>query len=365
MKSIYSDFLTFLRDFSLNWLSYHLNYPLIKPWRVNFDITHRCPLKCIMCNVWKEKVDVSKELSLEELKKLVDEIADWGIDHISLAGGETLVREEDVVELIKYASNKPHMRIDLITNGYLLNEKVCKKLLEANVSKISLSLDGARKETHDFIRGKGSFEKVIKAAKILVRLKKEMKSEVELEFTTAVMRQNFRELVDIFNLMERIGFQYVNYQAVVPDNTFTKGLKEFYRFYESDMWIREEEIPELEEVVKKLLLLKKKTGKIRNSRRYLLLLPKYFKEKEKFRSGKCIVGYSYLNIDPYGNVSVCGFGPNLNVRKLKLKELWKSREYKKTRILIKRCKRPCMMLCYEKLSFKDFLERWLEVRGWI
>jgi MoaA/NifB/PqqE/SkfB family radical SAM enzyme len=95
------------------------------------------------------------------------------------------------------------------------------------------------------------------------------------------------------------------------------------------------------------------------------LLPKYFKEKEKFKSGKCIVGYSYLNIDPYGNVSVCGFGPNLNVRKLKLKELWKSKEYKKTRILIKRCKRPCMMLCYEKLSFKDFLERWLEVRGWI
>jgi MoaA/NifB/PqqE/SkfB family radical SAM enzyme len=318
-----------------------------------------------MCNVWKEKVDVSKELSLEELKKLVDEIADWGIDHISLAGGETLVREEDVVELIKYASNKPHMRIDLITNGYLLNEKVCKKLLEANVSKISLSLDGARKDTHDFIRGKGSFEKVLKAAKILVRLKKEMKSKVELEFTTVVMRQNFRELVDIFNLMERIGFQYVNYQAVVPDNTFTKGLKEFYRFYQSDMWIKEEEIPELEEVVKKLLLLKKKTGKIRNSRRYLLLLPKYFKEKEKFKSGKCIVGYSYLNIDPYGNVSVCGFGPNLNVRKLKLKELWKSKEYKKTRILIKRCKRPCMMLCYEKLSFKDFLERWLEVRGWI
>jgi len=61
----------------------------------------------------------------------------------------------------------------------------------------------------------------------------------------------------------------------------------------------------------------------------LLLLPKYFKEKEKFKSGKCIVGYSYLNIDPYGNLSVCGFGPNLNVRKLKLKELWKSKEYKK------------------------------------
>jgi len=365
MKSLYSDFFTFLRDFFLNWLSYHLNYPLVKPWRVNFDITHRCPLKCVMCNVWKEKVKVSEELSLEELKELVDEIADWGIDHISLAGGETLVRAKDIVELIKYASNKPHMRIDLITNGYFLNKKLCRELLKANVSKISLSLDGVKRETHNSIRGKGSFERVMKAAKILSKLKKGMKSKVELEFTTVVMRQNFRELVEIFKLMKKIGFQYVNYQAVVPDNTFTKGQEEFYRFYKSDMWIREEEIPELEEIVKKLLILKKKTGKIRNSRRYLLLLPKYFKEKEKFKSGKCIVGYSYLNIDPYGNINVCGLGPNLNVRKNKLKDLWKSKEYKRTRILIKGCKRPCMMLCYEKLSFKDFLERWLEVRGWI
>jgi MoaA/NifB/PqqE/SkfB family radical SAM enzyme len=318
-----------------------------------------------MCNVWKEKVKVSKELSLKELKEFVDKIADWGIDHISLAGGETLVRGKDVIELIRYASSKPHMRIDLITNGYFLDEKLCRELLKANVSKISLSLDGARKETHDFIRGKGNFDQVLKAAKILSKLKREMKSKVELEFTTVVMRRNFRELIEIFNLMEKIGFQYVNYQAVVPDNTFTKGQEEFYRFYKSDMWIKEEEIPELEGIVRKLLLLKKKTGKIRNSRRYLLLLPKYFKEKEKFKSGKCIVGYSYLNIDPYGIVNVCGLGPNLSVKKRKLKDLWKSKEYKKTRVLIKRCKRPCMMLCYEKLSFKELLETWLEVRGWI
>jgi len=98
------------------------------------------------------------------------------------------------------------MRIDLITNGYFLNKKLCKNFLEANVSKISLSLDGAKKETHDFIRGRGSFEKVMKAAKILSKLKKEMKSNVELEFTTVVMSYNFRELVDIFNLMEKMDF---------------------------------------------------------------------------------------------------------------------------------------------------------------
>jgi MoaA/NifB/PqqE/SkfB family radical SAM enzyme len=365
LKSLYGDLLTFLKDFALNWYSYHLNYPLVKPWRVNFDITHRCPLKCIMCNVWKEKVDVSKELKLRELKKIIDEIANWGIDHISFAGGETLVRANDVIELVKYASSKPNMRIDLITNGYYLKENLCRKLLKANISKISLSLDGAKRETHDFIRGKGNFDRVIKAAKLLSRLKEEMKSDVELEFTTVVMSYNFRELVEIFNLMREIKFQYINYQAVVPDNTFTREPNAFYDFYKSDLWIKEKDIPELERIVKRLVFLKKKTGQIRNTRRYLLLLPKYFKEKEKFKSGRCIVGYSYMNIDPYGNLNVCGLGPNVNVKDGKLESLWKSEKFKKTRILIKNCKRPCMMLCYEKLNFKELLEAWLELRGWI
>jgi MoaA/NifB/PqqE/SkfB family radical SAM enzyme len=318
-----------------------------------------------MCNIWKKKAKVSQELSLEELKKVVNEIADWGIDHISLAGGETLVRARDIVELVKYASSKPNMRVDLITNGYYLNKNLCKQLLRANISKISLSLDGAKKETHDLIRGRGSFDRVMNAARILKNLKDKMKSNTELEFTTVIMSYNFRELVDIFELMRKNGFDYINYQAIVPDNTFTQEPNTFYNFYKSDLWIKEKDIPELEKIVKRLVVLKKKTGRIRNTRRYLLSLPKYFRDKEKFKTGKCIVGYSYVNIDPYGNLGVCGFGGNLNVKKEKLRDLWKSKEYKKIRILIKKCKRPCLMLCYEKLNFKELLEGWLELRGWI
>jgi MoaA/NifB/PqqE/SkfB family radical SAM enzyme len=366
MKSLYKNFFNFLKDYACNWLSYHLNYPFIKPWRVNFDITQRCPLKCIMCGVWKKKPLVKNELTLEELKKIVDEIYGWGIDHISLAGGETLVRANDVIELIKYASKKPHMRIDLITNAYYLNKKLCEKLIKSGISKISLSLDGATPKTHDFIRGKGNFKQVLNAAKILLKLKKRYQSDVELEFTTVVMSYNFRELIDIFNLMQKIGFDYINYQAVVPDNTFSLNLDEIKKFYETPLWIKEEDLPLLEKIVKKLVLLKKKTGKIRNTRRYLLNLPKYFKFKEKFKVGKCMVGYSYLNIDPYGNINVCGLGPNLNVKNFSnLTELWKHKKYKLTRIKIKNCKRPCLMLCYEKLNFKELLEAWLEVRGWI
>jgi MoaA/NifB/PqqE/SkfB family radical SAM enzyme len=315
-----------------------------------------------MCNIWKEKVNPRRELKLDELKKIVDEIHEWGIDHISFAGGETLTKRKIVTELTQYARSK-NMRVDLITNGILLNLKTAKAFFNSDISKISLSVDGAKEKTHDSIRGKGSFKKVINVAKMLSKLRKKTKNNVELEFTTIVCGMNFRELIDIFRLMENLSFDFINYQVVVPDNTFSTPLSEFYKFYESPLWIKEKDLPEFERIVKKLVFLKKKTGKIRNTQGYLLTMPRYFKEKEKFKTGKCIVGYSYININPYGFINVCGLGPDINVKDGKIRDLWKSKRYKRARILIKRCKRPCLMLCYEKLNFKELLEAWLEMRS--
>jgi len=364
MKSVYGDIITFIKDYVADALSYYLNYPFIKPWRINFDITYRCPLRCKMCGIWKIKPEPKNELSVEEIKRVVDDAYSWGIRHISFAGGETLVRANDVVKIIKYASKKPGMRVDLITNGIYLSRSLCKKLIASGVSKISLSVDGATEKTHDYIRGKGTFRKVIRAAKRLRKIRDEMSRKgLELEFTTVVMSYNFRELVDIFWLMRELGFDYINYQAVTLDNSFMSSFSP--KSYDNPIWIKGKDIDELERIVKQLVLLKKKTGRIRNTRRYLLTLPKYFREKEKFKTGKCMSGYSYINVNPYGNINVCGYGPNLNVRDMPLEKIWKHKRYKMTRILIKRCKRPCLMLCYEKLNFMEIFEAWLEVRGWI
>ena len=129
------------------------------------------------------------------------------------------------------------------------------------------------------------------------------------------------------------------------------------KIYPNCPWIKEKDLPLLEKIVKELVLLKKKTGKIRNTRRYLLNLPKYFKLKEKFKVGKCMAGYSYLNIDPYGNINVCGLGPNLNIKNFSnLTDLWKHKKYKLTRIKIKKCKMPCMMLCYQRFDLLEFMK---------
>jgi len=330
-------------------LSYLLNIPLVHPKEVNFQMTTRCPLRCIMCNIPRLPIR-GREMSVEETKRLIDQVAEWGPKYISFVGGEALVRKEDTIELIKYASSKG-LHTTIVSNAHFLDEKTCEKLLDAGLSRLALSLDGATKETHDYIRGEGNYEKVMKAMRYMLKLRNEKKSKIKLDFTSVIMSCNFREMVDIYWLAKRMGVDQVFYQALVLDNTF-----QTFNF-DSELWIKGKDLEDLKYVIWKLVKLKKEDPSfIANSVEYLLSIPKYFREKEKFRPGICLAGYMNLNIDPYGNINICGIGPNLNVIGKDLRKIWKSKEYKRTRILIKKCKRPCLMLCWQKIGLRGLME---------
>jgi MoaA/NifB/PqqE/SkfB family radical SAM enzyme len=331
-------------------LSYNLNIPIRYPHEVNFQMTNRCPLRCKMCDIWKLNASPEKELSVESTKKIIDECKDLGIDYISFVGGEALVRKEDTLELVEYVNSKG-LHSTIVSNAYFLDEETCRRLLDAGLKRLALSLDGAKKETHDFIRGKGNYDKVIEAARTMLNLRE--KGQIKVDFTTVVMSYNFRELLDIYELGKRIGIDQVFYQAVALDNTF----KNFD--YNEEIWINGKDLEELKAIIKKLIFLKKKDDFIFNSVEYLKAIPEYFKKRENFKFGVCLAGFMNLNIDPYGNISVCGLGPNLNVKEGRISNLWKHEKFKKTRALIKKCKRPCLMLCYEKFGIKDMFKHLL------
>jgi MoaA/NifB/PqqE/SkfB family radical SAM enzyme len=327
--------------------SYFLDYPFTIPKEVNFQVTNKCPLRCKMCSIWKLK-NRGKELSLEEMKELIDQIAEWGPKYVSFVGGEALVRKEVTIELVKYAASKG-LHTTIVSNAELLDEKTCRRLLEAGLKRLALSLDGATAKTHDRIRGKGNFKKIIKTAKFILKIRKP--NQLKVDFTTVVMSYNFRELIDIYYLAKKIGIDQVFFQSVVPDNTY----KNFNT--NTEFWIKEGEIGEFTEIIEKLVELKKADENfIFNSIEYLRNMLKYFALRENFRPGICLAGYMNMNIDPYGRIGICNLGPNIDVRGKNLPKLWKSEEYRKLRQLIKKCKRPCMMLCYEKLGVKEVFE---------
>ena len=56
---------------------------------------------------------------------------------------------------------------NMITNGWLMDEEIAKKAKEAGVNTIAFSIDGL-KETHDFIRRDGSYDRIMNAIDIVV-----------------------------------------------------------------------------------------------------------------------------------------------------------------------------------------------------
>lgn len=192
----------------------------------------------------------------------------------------------------------------------------------------------------------------MKAAKNFLSLKKDY--NLKVDFSTVIMSYNFKELIDIYWLTKRIGVDQWFLQSVVLDNTFRKF------DYDSPLWIKEEYLEELKRVIYKLISLKTKDKNfIYNSIDYLKAIPQYFEMKKDFKLGECMAGYYVLNIDPYGNISICNYGPNIKIIGKSVSEAWKSLQFKQARALIKECKMPCMMLCYQRFNIPELVKAFI------
>lgn len=348
----YSNKYEVIKYYILKTLSYRLDYPLVKPERVNIATTFACPLECEMCGLPTSDVSDKEEIEYEEWCDIIDQLMDWGVKHISFSGGETLVKPDKTINLINYAKEKGH-EIDLITNGYNINQDLAERIMSTGVDRITISIDGSKKEIHDSIRGEGSFDKAIESCKNLEN-SRYLNPDVELEFSTVVMKKNYDDLLNIYELLNELDFDFISYQALVPDNSFED------QSYNDDLWLSEKESTELKKICQGLIEIKEETGEIRNTKKYLRKMPEYFLNKEKFGYGKCMAGYEVIHIDPYGDIDICGFGSSLNVRNKNLKNVWWSERYKSIRKNIKNCNRPCLLLCYRKLDLEDMLRTHFE-----
>jgi len=122
-------------------------------------VTTKCNLKCSHCYAAKF---ADGELSLEEKFSVVRDAVQTGIKEINLTGGEILLHK-DGLKLINYIAEQG-MDLNVFTNGTTLSEKVVKELAKNEVF-VLLSLDGAKKESHEQIRGVGTWELTISGAR--------------------------------------------------------------------------------------------------------------------------------------------------------------------------------------------------------
>ena len=120
------------------------------PMIVSWMTTNQCNLKCAHCYQDAEEA-TDKELSTDEGKKMIDEIARAGFKVMIFSGGEPLMRP-DIYELVAHAAENG-LRPVFGSNGTLITPEVAVRLKEAGACAMGISVDSLVPEKHDKFRG--------------------------------------------------------------------------------------------------------------------------------------------------------------------------------------------------------------------
>jgi MoaA/NifB/PqqE/SkfB family radical SAM enzyme len=131
---------------------------------VSFTITNVCNLRCKMCGQWSEegymhthKARLQQEMSLDDWKRLVDELAAYDARWVLLRGGEVFLYP-GIIELLDYI-NSQGIFISIDTNGTMLKTYAA-DLVRIGDMHLTISVDGPE-EIHDQVRGvEGCFRRL-------------------------------------------------------------------------------------------------------------------------------------------------------------------------------------------------------------
>jgi radical SAM protein with 4Fe4S-binding SPASM domain len=166
------------------------DYKKLPPPRyVLWDCTRKCNLNCIHCGASKERYE--KELKENDIKKLIDELANFGVKTFAVTGGEPLTRP-DLLNILKYASNKG-LQTGIATNGFLINKEMASKIKDANITSVQVSLDGTKEIHNQIRRNPKSYDNAVSAIKLL--------NEMSIPYVTVATTINPLNLKNIEALM--------------------------------------------------------------------------------------------------------------------------------------------------------------------
>ena len=198
--------------------SHLLQFSIDKRPVVVWNVTRRCNLKCVHCYAHAKDRSFDNELTTQEGKSLIDDLAAFGVPVLLFSGGEPMVRK-DLPELAAYAVEKG-MRAVISTNGTLITQEAARELKEIGLSYVGISLDGME-EINDRFRGvKGAFNDA------LAGIKNCQAAGIKVGLRFTINRFNVNEVPHIFDLLERMNIPRVCFYHLVYAGRGSKLIKE-------------------------------------------------------------------------------------------------------------------------------------------
>ncbi len=275
------------------------------PLVVSWNVTLRCNLKCSHCYINAGERENRDELSTDAAKMLIHQIAEVSRPLLILSGGEPLLRE-DIFEIIQYGAERG-LRMGMGSNGMLIDDEVSRRLKDAGMWTVAISLDSSIPERHDEFRGvKGCWEHAVNAIESL------KKYGIHVQVNSTVTKQNYDEVDDIMSLAEDVGVENFHLFFLVPTGRGTKVEDITPRMYE-DM------------ITSTLAKTSKHNLNVKPScaPQFMRVAKEQGVDMSRWIRG-CVAGLYYCRIYPSGEVTPCPYMPlNLgNIREKSFRDIW-------------------------------------------
>jgi len=318
-----------------------------KPRYCCWVINYRCMLRCKMCHIWNLDYDFKLATSMEEKKRFVRSLRNLvepGFE-FHLSGGEPLM-EEGIFELIKFISDEGY-KTNLVTNGFLVNKEIAKRILESGLGTLTFSLDGVCATTHDFLRGvAGSYEKIMQAIACLDDFDGR---KLKIAILTTIMERNIDELLELVQRVQSDKrLEMISFQAVTQP--FCEENDNIWFLKEKNKYLWPQDIAKAALVMDKLKELKQKGYRIGNKPDHFMHFKEYFSNPNMFlKKIKCNLGDYEFHVDPYGKVFFCCLmDPIGNIKNGYIPKIWNSPEANRIRQGIYNCRKNChiMVNCF-------------------
>jgi radical SAM protein with 4Fe4S-binding SPASM domain len=167
------------------------------PLGVDIGTTNLCNAACIMCPHSKLKKMGTMDMRL--YKKIIDNCAKLNIKMINLSFFGEPFLDKNIIEKIKYAKERK-MIVGFYSNASLMTEKLSKEIIEAELDGITISFDGATKETYEKIRKNLKFEMTKKNILNLIKIKNKLnKKNPKINLVLVELEENKKEIKDFYN----------------------------------------------------------------------------------------------------------------------------------------------------------------------
>ena len=176
------------------------------PISVQLDVTYRCNERCVHCYL---DHDDHGEMTLAEIRDVLDQMAEAGVFFLTISGGEVLMRM-DFFDILAHARARM-FSVKVKTNAFMIREAEADRLARAGLSSVQVSIYSHRPEVHDAItKLPRSLERSIAGIRLL------RARGVKVTIANVLMRSNLNDYAGVKELAAELGAEYTIDPTITP-----------------------------------------------------------------------------------------------------------------------------------------------------